>query len=537
MTSIRKVGFAFLISTVGGCSADTASSPDADLSAQFAAGTVPCPGTRTVVEFTPRFGCGSIIKVRPAPNQPSAAAAIGSAVANWNSALSAVPVPLPTFSAVAAGAAADVTVTIVGTAETYCGEATANSVTLYAANSSHCSNANHSDAGTTLTHELAHVFGFEGGGGEKRVPGYSDHCTTHLPFDNTIINGFICQHELEVIMQGYGHLPNGDPNFWGKHVITGLAVATVPVGDTANPYLMFARSNIGSAPRGGVALAGSSADNSKAQLLASGWIRGVSAGSTSVTASINPSTLGGTDYALSGLIAQSPSTFPVTVTPAPPPPPNPDLAPTASVPFAVQLGGTIAVNVYQWNHGNLTAPGGWKGVILLSQDLVPGAGDVTLYQYVESRSIGVGSSPAVITPSLTFPASMQAGPYYVLFQLDAAGQVAEQNEANNTLARPVTLSQCVWPTGIMNPLLGGYASKTGAGNCAGRTGILTNGTTSTSGRARFDAACTVTQQPIKPDNSFTVRGCKVGTGAKLTIYNNGQVEKIYSISVTYEPIE
>jgi len=91
----------------------------------------------------------------------------------------------------------------------------------------HSCTTNASDYGTTLTHEIAHVYGLKTTHEKAGVPGVSDHCAIHLPDDGTI-NGNICQHEIELIYQGWGHgnLPVTDPvafaAFWGEHIATGF---------------------------------------------------------------------------------------------------------------------------------------------------------------------------------------------------------------------------------------------------------------------------------------------------------------------------
>jgi hypothetical protein len=290
--------------------------------------------------FYPLFSCGAIIKVRPAVGSESYAGAIDAALDEWKSAFASTGVALPQFVLrPSSDATAQVSVKVWGSSPTYCGFSPngTGQIDLRAATSAQCSTvlAHHDDITTTLVHELTHVLGFVGGGGEKLgVSPYSDQCTTYLPAnpddpDDRHINGLVCQHDLEYILGGYGYRSAELPaNFWSRHIVTGVALTpaslTLVVNDSAQLVagnLLFARSgSMNSAPRGAVQVARSAVDQDVAQVSADRVV-GVGIGATFVRVNVVPGSLP-TTWQLGGLMAQRGDSIPVTVTAASPPPPG-----------------------------------------------------------------------------------------------------------------------------------------------------------------------------------------------------------------------
>ena len=110
--------------------------------------------------------------------------------------------------------------------------------------------------------------------------------------------------------------------------------------------------------------------------------------------------------------------------------PTPDLIVSAlSAPSTATPSSGLTVTETVNNQGNLGADATTLR-FYLSTDPVPDAGDIVLgSRAVPALAVGAGSPGST---TLSIPASLSAGPYYLIARADADGEVIEGNEDNNT---------------------------------------------------------------------------------------------------------
>ena len=114
--------------------------------------------------------------------------------------------------------------------------------------------------------------------------------------------------------------------------------------------------------------------------------------------------------------------------------------PTAT-PTQVEAGETVTLSGWTVrNNGNVRA-GGFHNGFYLSSDAVITSAD--LYLDGNSNSgLNPGQSFTWGGPTLTIPASVNPGIYYIGILVDRSGEVAEINEGNNYVRRQITVSGC-----------------------------------------------------------------------------------------------
>jgi subtilase family serine protease len=116
---------------------------------------------------------------------------------------------------------------------------------------------------------------------------------------------------------------------------------------------------------------------------------------------------------------------------------GPDLVVSQLVaPTSAAVGTTIVVSETTRNLGSVTGPSATR--YYLSVDGTVG-GDDTLLESRGVPSLGVGETSAVST-SLTIPASIVPGTYYLIAQSDGDGIIAELVETNNLKTRTISIT-------------------------------------------------------------------------------------------------
>ncbi|MGH7787060.1 MAG: CARDB domain-containing protein, partial [Candidatus Binatia bacterium] len=119
-----------------------------------------------------------------------------------------------------------------------------------------------------------------------------------------------------------------------------------------------------------------------------------------------------------------------------------DLTPTVlTAPASAAPGGTISVSWTVLNQGDGAAVGGpnWRDFIWLSTDNTLGGGDVLISTPTHSGGLAAGASYSDTQP-FGIPGGTTPGNYFLIVQTDADNNVAESNEANQTLATAITIA-------------------------------------------------------------------------------------------------
>ena len=107
------------------------------------------------------------------------------------------------------------------------------------------------------------------------------------------------------------------------------------------------------------------------------------------------------------------------------------IAPEAGSPFSLQF------EIRNNGTGNAS---GFEVRYLLSTNNQLDASDVSLGVTDWMTTLFAGSTSSSTDPSVAIPAGTNAGDYYILVDADHAGQVAESNEANNVLAKAISVT-------------------------------------------------------------------------------------------------
>ena len=116
---------------------------------------------------------------------------------------------------------------------------------------------------------------------------------------------------------------------------------------------------------------------------------------------------------------------------------GPDLTISGTtVPLKSGAGATIYISDVTKNRGGALAPASITS-IYLSADAVLGAGDLLLgSRAIPPLSAGIYSSD---TTAVVIPADVPAGSYFIIVRADAGNVVAESDETNNAMAKPIEI--------------------------------------------------------------------------------------------------
>ena len=161
---------------------------------------------------------------------------------------------------------------------------------------SNCNNDRRAPRQDIVTHELAHVAGWNQGHGPKFAkegPLTAGLCTTFLPLDTTAfpaVPGSVCHHEVEPIFRG--RMAGGwpiDSLLLSQPIVVGvtttpLTLTGLVAGDTANLTVTHWRHmpGFGQISRGNSSVLWSSVNTSVATIAGIGKVRGVAAGTTKI---------------------------------------------------------------------------------------------------------------------------------------------------------------------------------------------------------------------------------------------------------------
>lgn len=99
-------------------------------------------------------------------------------------------------------------------------------------------------------------------------------------------------------------------------------------------------------------------------------------------------------------------------------------------PGTIGPGSTLDVTVEIQNAGNLEADAEYR--VVLSQNRAPSVNDVIIGVSASPEELPIASEPVERTVSVTIPANIQAGRYYIGAVIDPLNTVVELNETNNT---------------------------------------------------------------------------------------------------------
>lgn len=140
---------------------------------------------------------------------------------------------------------------------------------------------------------------------------------------------------------------------------------------------------------------------------------------------------------------------------------SPDLiVQNASTPLSASAGSTFQVSYQLKNQGTGSAGTSYTK-FYLSLDTTLSSDDLYLFGYDDFfSSIGAGSSISRTAPVKTNIATAP-GTYYLLFQADGAGSVAESNENNNVVAKAITITTALRPDLVVSYI--SAATKIAAG--------------------------------------------------------------------------
>jgi hypothetical protein len=308
---MRHYNLSVIVATlllISSCDSDPISVSTDLATPSFAGGSgVPCDGSGVgglVFQGMKKWwGCFGVATIGGNANRQTA---IETAADEWNKAFAH-----PHFTGIPrlawTSGTPNVQVVEVGSGSTWCGGVNEppSTVTMKAdtVGSTNCP-TNAAAFGTTLVHEFAHVLGFTQQF-EKNVAvtGVSDKCAIHLPISGTI-NGTVCQHELELVLESYGQstipsIPNDLGNFWNRHIVTGLKITGLTKTDTlilqtgaektlTATDLLFTRGQRGPLGLTNENVTWSSDNPNKATVTPTGTVAGVEAGSTTLHAYVTP---------------------------------------------------------------------------------------------------------------------------------------------------------------------------------------------------------------------------------------------------------
>jgi hypothetical protein len=189
-----------------------------------------------------------------------------------------------------------------GSGELWCGSVASGSGgtvgTVSIKHDANCGSDRRAPRQNIVTHELAHVVGWNGGHGPdfaKSGPLTAGLCTTFLPTDTILlvenpVPGSVCYHEVEPIFRARmdgGWAPDSlllaQPLLVGVVTSPGI-ISGLVAGDTAELNVTHWRSMPGGGPvsRGNSSVDWSSKNTSIAQIPTNGKVLGVAAGTTSV---------------------------------------------------------------------------------------------------------------------------------------------------------------------------------------------------------------------------------------------------------------
>lgn len=174
--------------------------------------------------FDAHWDCVETVKVFG--STPFIKARLSGPVSSWNSAIQATgEFTAPSFTTTETLSEASATVTGVSGGTDFCGSwfPAINTLVVENENDGNCgTKPNRGSFHDMLTHEMAHVWGWEGGdnlGHNVGVPGVSDHCALALPASG--LNTNICDHNIEGGLAGYGLRSFPSENFWSTPFVTG----------------------------------------------------------------------------------------------------------------------------------------------------------------------------------------------------------------------------------------------------------------------------------------------------------------------------
>lgn len=280
-----------------------------------------CDPEGTFLTFAANWDCTETVRLHGTTN--FLRDNLGGPVDSWNAAIGAAGFgTAPSFVTTLQQGQATANVQGVTSGSEFCGTWNPVSKVLEVNNETHspCANApNRGSIGDMLIHEMAHVWGWEGGsniGHNGGVAGVSDHCALALPSSG--LNTTICAHNIEGGLAGYGLRSLSSSNFWSTPFVTGhngpgsYAAVSVQEGDTHSLTLGSLQKERGGSLSGGWQLL--SSNTSVATVSSSGLITAVDSGTTTIT--VKPTT--GSGYFLTSAFAASSRTVQVTVTPQPP---------------------------------------------------------------------------------------------------------------------------------------------------------------------------------------------------------------------------
>jgi len=135
-----------------------------------------------------------------------------------------------------------VTVTVVGSGSSFCGETSVDGngrptvVVISEASLSACNNKNTGSLTAAITHELAHVLGYGTGhgGSDARGASFTLNCATFLPKigEGRFIPSGICHHEVEPIFRAYA-LETLESDFYSRPMIVGTDVNPIYIDSLA----------------------------------------------------------------------------------------------------------------------------------------------------------------------------------------------------------------------------------------------------------------------------------------------------------------
>lgn len=301
------------------CTPDNVTSfePPAAVPAFAESSLLPCDdakagtGDRVISGLTKPWHCWAVIQIGGPADRASA---IQTAIARWTAATENPAVagfPRVRYTA----GVGDVQVIVVGSGSLWCGGTPSPPVTVTM--TTNCPNYK-ADFTTVLTHELAHVFGYdESLESADTVP---DHCALHLPS-----SGSPCQEEIEYLYAGYGFRdPASASDLWWLKIVTGIlgvpATLTLQEGQTyalSPTEFYLGRQPEVTEPLGGAPIDWTSDDHSIAVATSGpGVITAVQAGTTIIRGRPYGLPAGLT---LGSIMAAVGQPIAVTVTPAPPP--------------------------------------------------------------------------------------------------------------------------------------------------------------------------------------------------------------------------
>jgi len=117
----------------------------------------------------------------------------------------------------------------------------------------------------------------------------------------------------------------------------------------------------------------------------------------------------------------------------------PDLIPIAfACPFSMPAGSQVLMDYTVKNQGQLAATAPWYDYVVFSTDMTLG-GDSAIYVYQRVANLAANATYSSQSPTVTMP-NVPAGSYYLFFQTDGAGQVAESTHEANNVNGPVLIA-------------------------------------------------------------------------------------------------